>query len=140
MPKKTKVSGSSTTQEIEAAYKGSVNPHDHRRLIALHMAQQGIWILAEIGKAIGKSRSTVSRWLKTYREEGIEGILDRGHGGRKPQLSEADLEALEGVLRDGTHKTAKEIRHWLDSSLTVIGRNLPVEARKPAWFLDRFFG
>jgi len=115
MPKKTKVSGIAATCEIEAAYKGSVNPHDHKRLIALQMAQQGLWILAEIGKAIGKGRSTVCRWLKRYREEGIEGMLDRGHGGRKPQLAEADIEALEGVLRDGTYKTAKEIRHWLDT-------------------------
>ena len=61
MPKKTKVSGSSTTSEVEAAYKGSVNPHDQKRLIALQIAQQGIWVLAEIGKAIGKGRSTVSR-------------------------------------------------------------------------------
>ena len=122
MPKKTKVSLSSTTWEVEAAYKGSVNPHDHKRLIALQMAQQGIWVLAEIGRAIGKGRSTVGRWLKRCREEGIEGMLDRGHGGRKPQLVEADIEvvkadieALEGVLRDGTYKTAKEIRHWLDT-------------------------
>ena len=115
MPKKTKVSGSATTAEIEAAYKGSVNPHDHKRLMALQMAQQGTWVLAEIGKAIIKGRSTVGRWLKTYREEGIEGMLDRGHGGRKPQLAESDIEALEGVLRDGTYKTAKEIRHWLDT-------------------------
>ena len=78
MPKKTKVSGIATTWEIESVYKGSVNPHDHKRLIALQMAQQGIWILAEIGKAIGKGRSTVSRWLKSYREKGIEGILERG--------------------------------------------------------------
>jgi transposase len=107
MPKKTKLSGSSTTWEIEAAYKGSVNPHDHKRLIALQMAQQGIWILAEIGRAIGKGRSTVGRWLKSYREEGMEGMLDRGHGGRKPQLAEADIEALEGVLRGPTRQLRK---------------------------------
>jgi len=103
MPKKTKVSGTATTSEVEAAYKGSVNPHDQKRLIALQMAQQGVWVLAEICKAIGKGRSTVSRWLKAYREEGMEGMLDRGHGGRKPQLEEADIEALEGVLREGKY-------------------------------------
>ena len=107
MPKKTKVSGSSTTSEVEATYKGSVNPHDQKRLIALQMAQQGIWVLAEIGRAIGKGRSTVSRWLKSYRKEGIEGMLARGHGGRKPQLDASDIEALEGVLREGKYKTAK---------------------------------
>jgi len=110
MPKKTKVSVTATPEEIEAFYKGSINPHDHRRLIALQMAQQGIWILAEIGKG----RSTVSRWLKSYREKGME-----GHGGRKPQLDESDIEALEGVLREGKYKTAKEIQHWLDTERNV---------------------
>jgi len=113
MPKKTKVLGSSTPSEVEAAYKGSVNPHDQKRLIALQMAQQGIWVLSDIGNAIGKGRSTVSRWLKSYREGGVEGMLDRAHGGRKPQLDAADIEALEEILREGTYKTAKKIQHWL---------------------------
>ena len=64
MPKKTKVSGSATAEEVETAYKGSVNPHDQKRLVALQMAQQGVWVLVEISRAIGKGRSTVGRWLK----------------------------------------------------------------------------
>ncbi len=108
MPKTTKVSGSSTPWEVEAAYKGSVNPHDQKRLIALQMAQQGTWVLSEIGRAISKGRSTVSRWLKSYRAEGVEGMLDRGHGGRKPQLDAPDIEALEGVLVEGTYKKLRK--------------------------------
>ena len=50
MPKRTKVSGTATPEEIEAVYKGSSNPHDQRRLIALQMAHQGAWVLAEIGE------------------------------------------------------------------------------------------
>ena len=113
MPKKTKVSGTATASEVKAAYKGSVNPHNQKRLIALQMAQQGEWVLVEIGRAIGKGRSTVGRWLKAYRGEGIEGMLKRGHGGRKPQLNGEDIEALKAVLGEGRYKTAKEIRHWL---------------------------
>ena len=113
MPKRTKVSGAATPEEIEAIYKGSTNPHDQRRVIALQMAQQGAWVLAEIGRAIGKGRATVGRWLKSYREAGMEGMLERGHGGRKPQLQQDDVEALKEVLREGKYKTAKEIRHWL---------------------------
>ena len=63
MPKKTKILGSATTSEIESAYKGSVNPHDHKRLIALQMAQQGVWVLAEIGKAISLSFGSVGTYL-----------------------------------------------------------------------------
>jgi transposase len=114
MPKKTKVSGTATSGEIEAAYKDSTNPHDQKRLLALQMAQQGVWILAEIGKALGKGRATVGRWLKAYREDGVEGLLERGHGGREPQLKQDDIEALGEVLQEGQYKTAKEIRHWLE--------------------------
>ena len=113
MPKRTKVSGTATPEEIEAIYKRSANPHDQRRVIALQMAQQGTWVLAEIGRAIGKGRATVGRWLKSYRADGMEGMLKRGHGGRKPQLQQDDVEALREVLREGKYKTAKEIRHWL---------------------------
>ncbi len=113
MPKKTKISGSAIAGEVEAAYKGSANPHDQKRLLALQMAQQGVWILAEIGEALGKGRATVGRWLKAYQEDGLEGMLERGHGGRKPQLDEEDIEALEIVLGEGTFKTAKEIRQFI---------------------------
>ncbi len=106
MPKTTKVSGSSTPSEVAVAYKGSVNPHDQKRLIALQMAQQGTWVLAEISRAISKGRSTVSRWLTSYRKEGLEGMLARGHGGRKPQLDSSDIEALEGEVREGKYKPA----------------------------------
>ena len=41
----------------------------------------------------------------------MEGMLERGHGGRKPQLQQNDVEALAEVLREGKYKTAKEIRH-----------------------------
>jgi len=68
MPKKTKVTGTSKPKEIETAYKECTNPHDMKRLLALQMAQQGTWILADIGKALSKGRATIGRWLKTYRE------------------------------------------------------------------------
>ncbi len=63
MSKTTRVSGSA--KEMEIAYKGSANPHDHKRLLALQMAQQGVWVLADIGRALSKSRATVGRWLKS---------------------------------------------------------------------------
>ena len=56
MSKKTKVSGS--VKEMEIAYKGSANPHDHKRLMALQMAQQGVWVLVDIGRALSKGRAT----------------------------------------------------------------------------------
>ena len=104
MSKKTKVSGSA--KEMEITYKGSANPHDHKRLMALQMGQQGVWVLADIGRALSKGRASIGRWLKSYREDGMEGMLERGHGGRKPQLQQDDVEALGEVLGEGKYKPA----------------------------------
>ena len=81
MPKKTKITGTAKPKEIETAYKECTNPHNIKRLLALQMAQQGTWILVDIGKALSKGRATIGRWLisfrrvteeqKAYREDGI---------------------------------------------------------------------
>jgi len=120
MPKKTKITGTAKPKEIETAYKECNNPHSMKRLLALQMAQQGTWILADIGKALNKGRATIGRWLKAYRENGIDDMLKKGHGGREPQLNDDDIEALRAVLHDGKFKTAKAIRHWLEHERGIM--------------------
>lgn len=114
MPKKVKVSGPATPEDIAAAYQKCTRPQDFTRLVALEMAQQGEWTLREIGKALGKQRSTIARWLREYRRGGLESLLRRGHGGRGARLNENDIEALKAELKKGTFKTAKESGKWLD--------------------------
>jgi len=114
MPKKIKVGGPATAEDIEAAYRQSTNPHDWTRLLALEMAQQGEWTLAEIARALGKHRATIARWLRAYRKGGLAALLRRGHGGREASLKPEDLEALKEGLREGRWKTAREIRKWLE--------------------------
>ena len=113
MPKRVKVGGPATPEDIAAAYLKCTSPHDYSRLVALEMAQQGQWTLAEIAKVLGKNRSTIVRWLMAYRQGGLQGLLTRGHGGRQPSVNKDDKEALKEGLRKGLWKTAKEIRHWL---------------------------
>ena len=52
MPKKTKLTGTAKPKEIETAYKECTDPHNMKRLLALQMAQQGTWIMVDIGKSI----------------------------------------------------------------------------------------
>jgi transposase len=88
------------------------------------MAQQGEWTLAEIAKALGKDRTTIVRWLKAYRQDGLQELLARGHGGRQPRLKTDDIQALKAELRKGNWKTAKQIRDWLKErgiGMTVWG-------------------
>ena len=45
------------------------------------MTHQGKHTLEEIGSILNRGRATIARWLKAYREGGIEKLLKRGHGG-----------------------------------------------------------
>ena len=81
MPKKVKVSGPAAPEEITQAYRQSTNPHDYTRLLAVEMAQQGLWTLKEIATVLGKHRATilrssaqVARWLRAYRRGGINAL------------------------------------------------------------------
>ena len=51
-----------------------------------------------------RGRSSIARWLKAYREGGIEKLLQRRHGGRSTSLSEPDQDALIEKLKSGKWK------------------------------------
>ena len=84
MPKRTKVAGTATPGQVQAALKTYKKPHEQKRLLALKMAQQGQFTRAQIGDALNKSRATIGRWLKAYLSGGIQALLKRGHGGKQP--------------------------------------------------------
>ena len=71
MPKRIKVEGGQTSEEVDAVYQRCANPHDHKRLLALQMAQQGQWTMQQIAQAIGKGRAK-------------ERALDKGLSTRRP--------------------------------------------------------
>jgi transposase len=114
MPKRTKVAGTATPEQVQAALKTYKKPHEQKRLLALKMAQQGQFTRAQIGDALNKSRATIGRWLKAYLSGGIQALLKRGHGGKQPTLQPDDIDALKDGLRSGQFKTAKQIANWLE--------------------------
>jgi len=114
MARRLKVEGPATPEEIDSAYKASRDPHDQERLLAIQMAQQGCHTLEQIGSSLKRGRATIARWLKTYREGGIEKILHRSHGGRLPSLSISDQDAFVEGLLSGRWRRAREIQVWLE--------------------------
>ena len=115
MPKRTKLEGPATPEQIDAALKTHTQPHQQKRLVAVGMAQQGKWTRGQISEALGKGRSTINRWLAAYRTGGIKGLLRRGYLGKRPTLTPDDIDALEQEVPTGRFKTAKQIGHWLSS-------------------------
>ena len=113
MPKKLKVEGPATPEQVIEARKKYTNPHQQERLLAVQMGQQGGWRIADIAKALGRGHATIERWLKTYREGGLANLLLRRQRTRRPRLNAEDIEALNEGLRAGHFKRAKEVGKWL---------------------------
>ena len=113
MPQKLKVTGPATDEQLVAARQSRLDRHDQERLIAMQMAQQGEWKIAQIAKALSRGEATISRWLRKYREGGICQLLQRSNGSRRPQLKPQDLSALKQGLREGKWKAGNEIQKWL---------------------------
>ena len=83
----------STQEEVESQYKSSDEKHDRERLLAVLMAYEKN-TLRYIGSKLRHGRATIARWLKSYREGGIEELLKREHGGRQASLSESNQNEL----------------------------------------------
>lgn len=113
MAKKLKLGGPAKSEEVDERYKASRKPHERERLQAIRMGQQRKFTLATIAKVLDRGRATVARWVKAYKEEGLEGLLRRRHKGRQAKLSKADIEELKKGLLEGKWKTAREIQEWL---------------------------
>jgi len=42
-------------------------------------AQEGFHSISELARRYGISRPTAYKWIRRYREEGLEGLTDRSH-------------------------------------------------------------
>jgi len=102
----------STQEQVECQYKSSSEKHDRERLLAILMAYQNN-TQEQISLSMKRERSTIARWLKTYREGGIKRLLQRKHGGRKASLNDSCQKALVEKLYSGKWKKVKEIQSWL---------------------------
>ena len=73
-------------------------PHS-RRLAVGRVLKEG-WTLAAAAEAAGVSVRTLSKWLRRFREEGEEGLLDRSSAPRSvPHRTAQERVAVIAALR-----------------------------------------
>lgn len=141
MAKKLKVGGPVKPEEMDKRYKASCEPHERERLQAVRMGQQREFTLATIAKVLSRGRATVARWVKAYREGGLEGLLQRRYEGRKARLLGEDIEELKKGLKEGKWKTAREIQEWLQKErgidLKLAGVYYWLRRVKGSWKVPR---
>ena len=107
---------------------------EYGRLLLVGRLEEGR-TQAEVAEAQGVSRSTVAKWWRRYREEGVEGLRDRSsRAQRLPHaLGEAVVEAICTLRRElgaGPHRIAYELGMAASTVYGVLRRKgLAVLAR-----------
>ena len=94
-----------------AGVKRNFDVLEKRRLQAAKLLKQGIHE-AEVARRVGVHRQSVNRWARQLSESGISGLKKAGRAGRKPRLSETDLENIREGLKRGPESLGYETSLW----------------------------
>lgn len=82
-----------------------------RRLLALALVIDG-YSRSEAARLNGMDRQTLPDWVHRYNAEGVEGLKSRPGPGRKPALSEAQMEELRELVIEGPDPAIHEVVRW----------------------------
>jgi transposase len=79
------------------------------RLLAVVKAYE--WPIGEVAEFLGVARDSVSRWIKRFRAEGLEGLYDKAKGHNPAKLSEDQLKQIAAWLEAGKDSEGRFV-HW----------------------------
>ena len=120
---------------------GNARTCPHSRLLMVRRVEQEGWTLAAAAEAAGVSVRTVSKWLRCYRVEGEDGLIDRSSAPRSipHRTPEERVQAIAALRR--LRMTAAEIAEVLAMPLSTVsavlsriglGKRSRLEPREPA--------
>ena len=95
-----------------AGVKRDFHALERRRMQAVRLLDKGKLNQSEIARRLKVCRQTVSRWADEYRAGGKEAMKQAGRAGRKPELTQADLERLGVLLKKGPEALGYETPLW----------------------------
>ena len=105
---------------IDERHAKERDARNKNRLLAIKLAARGEHTSAEIADFCGIARGHLFRWMKTVREEGLEGLLKRGKPGPKEGtcrgLSPSVAAELAAKLAAGDFVSAVAAMRWLKES------------------------
>lgn len=98
MPKQTNYTlNDEALKQIEGAMRDDPRAEVVRRATAIHALHLG-HKPGQVAEMMKAGKSTVTRWQRRWRTEGIEGLADQPRSGRPPKANESYQAALERTL------------------------------------------
>lgn len=95
-----------------AGVKRDFDALERRRMEAVGLLKRGKLNQSEIARRLKVCRQTVSRWAHEHGQGGKEAMKKAGRAGRKPELTEADLQRLGSLLKQGPETLGYETPLW----------------------------
>lgn len=100
--------------------------NEYGRMLLVSRLQEG-WTQAQVAEAQGVSRSTVAKWWKRYRVEGMAGLRERSSRAKRlpHALGETVVEAICRLRRElgaGPHRIAYELKLAASTVYAVLRR------------------
>ena len=92
---------------------------EQRRAAAARLFGEGK-TQADVARALGVSRQSVSRWYARYRSGGVKRLKGAGRAGRKPRLGAKQLQRVERVLRQGSQAQGFETDLWTLPRIALV--------------------
>jgi len=120
MPKRFHLNEPELAGAVTAALSACEDVKEQQRLLAMRMAASGQFTAAQIAEQVGISRRQFFHWVNALKDGGVDGLLEREHGGgAAPQVQGKALAEFQEGLRVGRWKRAKEIQQWLQQRHNV---------------------
>jgi len=112
-----------TSEELKHRLRRAVSVHSKERLQMLYWLKTGVVSTrAELAKRLERDQSTIYRWLKRYRQGGIEGLLTVNTApGRVSKIPPTALEKLKQRLAQSQgFNSYGQIQQWLKTECGVV--------------------
>lgn len=121
--------------------KGSAAELEQRRRLAVSLLEQGMKP-AQVAKALGTSRASITRWRQAYQAGGPEALAAKPHPGKPPRLTGAQRRRLAKLLLQGARKHGHSTDLWtLARVADVIALSFGVEYHPGhVWYVLRSMG
>ena len=91
--------------------EGTAAELEQRRRLAVALVEQGMR-RAEVARAVGTSRASVTRWWQAFQGGGEKGLAAKPHPGGRSKLTERQRQRLVRLLLEGPRKHGYSTKLW----------------------------
>ena len=90
MPRKLEVNSQFYQEDFLLQARSSTDKRHYRRLLGLHHIQSG-QTQSTVSRLLGVTLNSVQKWIKRYKQQGIEGLKPKAIPGRTSRLNKDQL-------------------------------------------------